>query len=80
MPHTFYTPLQAAEEDGYDRTLYRMVADGGLAVCRVCHCFEGSLPTECPGEPVSAEQQDRIYAGQVDFKDGNWEILAPGGA
>jgi hypothetical protein len=57
-----------------------MVAEGGLAVCRTCSCYEGSLTTECPGEPVGAEQQDRIYAGQVDFKNGGWEILAPGGA
>lgn len=77
MNHDFYTPQQAEEECGYDSTLHRMVADGGLAVCRVCTCFEGSLATECPGVQVGAEQQDRIYAGQVDFKNGGWAILAP---
>jgi serpin B len=46
--------------------------NGGLAVCTVCHCAEGTLPTECPGEHVLYEQERRIYLGEIDFVNGAW--------
>jgi len=46
--------------------------DGGLASCTVCHGHEGSLPTECPGEPMTPEQQDEVYDGSLDFRGGRW--------
>lgn len=49
-----------------------MVCDGGLAICTVCGCIEGSLATECPGYNCYATHGDRIYAGEIDFVDGEW--------
>jgi hypothetical protein len=42
-------------------------------VCAVCECYEGSLTTECPGEPVGFATQNLIYTeGKLDFRDGQW--------
>lgn len=52
--------------------LHCVYCEGGLFSCTVCKCAEGTLPTECPGVPVSSLKQDAIYAGRIDFKDGAW--------
>lgn len=52
---------------------------GGLGWCTVCNCAEGTLPSHCPGASVPTEQQDEIYAGQRDFKDGLWLNQPSGG-
>jgi hypothetical protein len=44
-----------------------------LFVCGVCGTFEGGLPTECPGYMIGADKEDEIYAGKVDFIDGEWK-------
>jgi hypothetical protein len=49
---------------------------GGLFSCDVCGAAEGTLPTECPGTPISSEVQRMIYNKAVDYKDGRW---VPGG-
>lgn len=46
--------------------------EDGLASCRVCRGGESSLPTHCPGRPMDAEEQDRVSAGTLDFRDGKW--------
>lgn len=51
------------------------VCIGGLAYCDVCHGAEGSLTTACPGEPMTTEQQDDVYARRVDYQDGAWRKL-----
>lgn len=51
---------------------YCNICQGGLALCSVCRLYEGGLTTECPGVPVSADDSDRIYRGEVDFRDGQW--------
>jgi len=43
-----------------------------LAVCEVCGGGEGSLPTECPGVKMTGDQQDDVYAGKTDYRDGQW--------
>ena len=48
------------------------ICDGGLVVCTVCNGTEGSLPTECPGEAMTEEQQESIIRGGVDFVGGRW--------
>jgi hypothetical protein len=46
---------------------------GELEYCKVCMGFEGSMPTDCPGDKMTAEQSDQIYAGNLDFrKDEGW--------
>lgn len=49
-----------------------MFCDGGLSACTVCHAFEGAWPDECPGEPMTADQVDEVYAGQINYRDGQW--------
>lgn len=43
-----------------------------LFYCTVCQGAEGSLPSECPGKPISEENQQLIYQGTLDFQDGSW--------
>lgn len=39
-------------------------------------CIEwGTLPTECPGEPMGAERAEDVYRGRVDFRGGVWVDL-----
>lgn len=52
------------------------ICDGGLSVCKVCGCMEGSLPSECPGTRVSVGDDDLIYKGELDFRDGKWQNSA----
>lgn len=51
------------------------ICEGGLAFCTVCNSGEGALPSECPGEPMTFEQSEEIFAGVLDYKDGAWVIL-----
>ncbi len=46
--------------------------EGGLFLCTVCDCAEGSLATECPGHRVSMAQQDLIMTGELDYEEGRW--------
>ncbi|CAG2149944.1 Uncharacterised protein [Ralstonia mannitolilytica] len=55
------------------------ICDGGLSVCTVCGGIEGSLTTECPGVRMSADEQDRVYAGLLDFQGGEWVRVGEGG-
>lgn len=48
------------------------ICDGGLAYCKVCGGAEASLPTECPGEKMSAQTADDVVACRMDFKGGKW--------
>jgi hypothetical protein len=49
-----------------------MICDGGLALCKCCGGFEGSLATKCPGFDVGEEIGDMIYKGKVDFTEEGW--------
>lgn len=52
--------------DFYDR-------EDGLKHCKVCNGAEGTLPTDCPGRPLTESEADRIYlAGNLDFQEGTW--------
>lgn len=48
------------------------VCEGGLFACVVCGGAEGALTTHCPGKKLSAEVIDSVYAGNVDFRSGEW--------
>jgi hypothetical protein len=56
-----------------------MFCNGGLASCTRCGGFEGSLPSECPGEKMTEEQETAIYAGALDFRAGTWVNKPSGG-
>ena len=51
---------------------YCPFCEGGLARCTVCNGFEGTLPTEWPGEKMTEAQGASVYAAELDFKDGQW--------
>jgi hypothetical protein len=53
-----------------------MVCNGGLSLCTICGGAEGSLTTDCPGKQLTGKEQDKIYAGSLDFRDGSW-VSAP---
>lgn len=44
-----------------------MFCDGGLAMCTVCHGAEGTLPTDCPGVPMTGEQEQAVWRQEMDF-------------
>ena len=52
--------------------LYEPERFEGCAACRVCHGFEGTLTTDCPGVPMTATQDQKVYRGEIDFKGGQW--------
>ncbi|MEE8598827.1 MAG: hypothetical protein V3S69_04850 [Dehalococcoidales bacterium] len=47
--------------------------EGGLSACITCLCFEGSLPSHCPGQPVSDEDQQLIYKATLDYHEHKWD-------
>lgn len=46
-----------------------------LSLCKVCGGAEGAMPTDCPGEALSGQQMDDIYAGRLDYRGGAWVTL-----
>ena len=66
MKHQFYA------HENCDTPGSCQFCDGGLAYCTVCKFGEGSLPTDCPGGPVSNELEAEIYNGARDFINGKW--------
>lgn len=48
------------------------ICDGGLKWCKVCNGAEGSLPFECPGEPMTEAQEKAVQAGTLNFFAGGW--------
>lgn len=49
-----------------------------LLHCKVCNGGEGSLPTDCPGQRMTPEQDDAVMAGQLDYRNGVWETYYAG--
>jgi hypothetical protein len=49
-----------------------MFCDGGLFACDVCNAFEGATPDQCPGRRMTADESDAVYAGQLNYRDGQW--------
>ena len=50
------------------------ICDGGLALCSLCGGGEGSLPTDCPGAMMTWEQSMAVYAGDLDYRAGEWRV------
>lgn len=43
-----------------------------LTLCRTCGGGEASLPTDCPGERMTAAQRDAVLARRLDYWGGAW--------
>lgn len=64
MEHDFYTSKDIEPDDNWGQL---NIVDGGLSLCKVCGGLEGGLPTNCPGERMAMETQDKVYRGEIDF-------------
>lgn len=58
------------------------LCDGAIFTCAVCNGHTGpysdnSLPTDCPGMPLTIAQKVRVSAGHSDFIGNVWRILVP---
>lgn len=42
------------------------------SVCKRCSCKKPHCPEECPGEPVSDEDQAKIKDHLLDFRGSKW--------
>lgn len=69
MKHVFIEPKDC-NCDKYENGQSCMVCDGGLAICRVCGLMEGSLTTDCPGVESWSEYSERVYKGELDYREG----------
>lgn len=45
---------------------------GGLSACDECDAFEGAWPDQCPGERMTGGQAERVYRGELNYRDGAW--------
>lgn len=68
MEHTKFVCTGQHEDGG----VTCMFCEGGLFACAVCDAFEGATPDHCPGERMTAEQSDAVYAGTLNYRDGQW--------
>lgn len=48
------------------------ICDGGLFLCSVCGSAEGATTSSCPGQQMTADQIDAVYAGTLDYRNGQW--------
>lgn len=57
---------------------YCSYCEGGLFACVRCNSAEGATTSECPGVPMTLEQVDAVYAGRLDYINGEWiEKVSP---
>ena len=55
--------------------LFRLIAEGGLHLCKSCRGGKGELTTDCPGVLMTAEQREGVASGKLDFIRGAWVHL-----
>lgn len=67
--HLFHEPENCTCSGG---TACRMICDGGLALCALCGHLEGSLTSDCPAIQTYSEYGDLVYAGTIDYRQGEW--------
>ena len=48
-----------------------------LDYCTRCIGLEGSLTTDCPGQPMAEEESARVYAGGYDYRAGEGWVRKP---
>lgn len=70
-------PLHSLEEHKNCERPHCPICDGALASCTVCGGAEGSLPTDCPGHRMTAQQMEAVYAAALDFRDDEGWVNKP---
>ena len=53
---------------------YCQFCKGGLFACIVCGSAEGATTTDCPNSRMTPRQQDEVYAGRLNFRNGQWRL------
>lgn len=53
------------------------LTEGGLSFCPLCGGAEGSLPAECPKARMHPLEEQRVYAGGLNFIKGRWQVERP---
>lgn len=48
------------------------ICEGGLGWCETCGGAEGSLPTDCPQQPMDWDTAQQVYEGLIDHRAGRW--------
>lgn len=43
-----------------------------LFLCSVCNGLEGSLASQCPGRRLTQLEEQAVYKGVIDFRNGVW--------
>lgn len=51
---------------------WREIRDTELECCAKCHGYEGATTTDCPGKIMSYDTMQRVYKGEIDFRNGEW--------
>lgn len=69
MKHVFRTP-EDCNCNQLENGQSCPVCDGGIAICKVCGLMEGALTTDCPGVWSDFEYGDRVYKGEIDYREG----------
>ena len=46
----------------------------GLQHCKVCNGGEGSLPSECPGRKMTADEGDAVMGARLNFSNRKWWV------
>lgn len=57
---------------------YCQFCEGGLFACTVCNGAEGTLTTDCPGGNVCEETLDKVYKGELDYREGRGWVKPDG--
>ena len=60
------------DEHGHD--LADVEGYEGISACGRCGGAEASLPFHCPGVKMSAEQQDEVQDGKLEFLYRRWWV------
>lgn len=68
LSHTDYVCTTVHEDGGWTCQF----CAGGLSACAVCNSFEGATTDHCPGDRMTADQLDAVYAGTLNYRDGAW--------
>lgn len=70
--HVLLVHPRGHHDGDLDSGAHCMFCEGGLSACTRCGAFEGAWPDQCPGVPMTPEQSDAVYAGELNYRDGAW--------
>jgi hypothetical protein len=66
MIYEIHQPLQET------KMVASVTVEGCRALCTVCGGVAPALPTQCPGQLMTPEQEASILSHESDSRDGSW--------